>query len=63
MFNIKIYNAFVPCWKETADKACDLVYNLLVIFLLRFMTRQKQKKSNWMTACLKMAGADMEVMI
>lgn len=63
MFNIKIYNAFVLCWKETADKVCDLVYNLLVIFLLRFMTRQKQKKSNWVTACLKMAGADMEVMI
>lgn len=63
MFNIKIYNAFVPCWKETVDKVCDLVYNLLVIFLLRFMTRQKQKKSNWVTACLKMAGADMEVMI
>ena len=49
--------------RQTVGKVCDLVYNLLVIFLLRFMTRQKQKKSNWMTACLKMAGADMEVMI
>lgn len=52
---------FVPCWKKTLDKVRDLVYNAVVIFLLRFMTRQK--KSSCMTACLKMAGADMEKMI
>lgn len=52
---------FVPCWKKTLDKVCNLVYNAVVIFLLRFMTRQK--KSSCMTACLKMAGADMEEMI
>lgn len=52
---------FVPCWKKTLGKVCNLVYNSVVIFLLRFMTRQK--KSSCMTACLKMAGADMEVMI
>jgi len=42
-------------------KTCDLVYNVLVMLRMHFMT--KQKKSNRTAACLKMAGADMEVMI
>lgn len=54
-----VVTIFVPSWKKSIDKAADLVYNVHVKFLLCIVTKQKNCK----TACLKMAGAYMEVMI
>ena len=54
-----VVTIFVPSWKKSVDKTVNLVYNVHVKFLLRFVTKQE----NCTTACLKMAGAYMEVMI